>query len=246
MKNFLRALFVATLLPVATHAAIETWTNAEGQTMQAEFINREGDSLSFKKPDGTRYVYSYAKLAAADRTRIDAHTLKLPAAPTQLTVQAVAATPGKALAGLSSKLVVLKSTNLVPYPSEALGDIKYVAFYYSASWCPPCQKFTPKLVEAYKKIKAAHPEFELIFVSSDEDEKAMKDYMKEDKMPWPAVRFSQIKSTPSIRRPRNESGIPNLVFMDADGKELSLSYTASGEYSGPSQVIRDIEKQLKP
>jgi len=42
---------------------------------------------------------------------------------------------------------------------------KYVGVYYSASWCPPCQRFTPKLVEAYSSnLKGKN--FENVFVSA--------------------------------------------------------------------------------
>ncbi len=42
---------------------------------------------------------------------------------------------------------------------------KYVGVYFSASWCPPCQRFTPMLVEAYtSSLKAKN--LEIVFVSA--------------------------------------------------------------------------------
>jgi thiol-disulfide isomerase/thioredoxin len=42
---------------------------------------------------------------------------------------------------------------------------KYVGVYFSASWCPPCQRFTPKLVEAYTdSLKGKN--LEIVFVSA--------------------------------------------------------------------------------
>ena len=38
--------------------------------------------------------------------------------------------------------------------SDALSN-KLVAVYFSAHWCPPCQRFTPMLAAMYKKMKAA-------------------------------------------------------------------------------------------
>ena len=53
------------------------------------------------------------------------------------------------------------------------GAPKYTALYFSAHWCPPCRMFTPKLVEWYNNFKPKHPDFELVFVSSDRDQAAM-------------------------------------------------------------------------
>src|SRR6266571_1608444 len=61
-----------------------------------------------------------------------------------------------------------------------LAGVKYWAFYYSASWCPPCRAFTPVLVDFYRGFKPSHPEFELIFVNDDRNESAMLSYMKSD------------------------------------------------------------------
>jgi hypothetical protein len=33
--------------------------------------------------------------------------------------------------------------------------------------------------------------------------------------------------------------------MTADGKELATTYTPSGEYSGPNQVLAAIQRQFK-
>ena len=48
---------------------------------------------------------------------------------------------------------------------------KYIGLYFSASWCPPCQRFSPILCETYRKIKAKRDDFEFIFISSDHPSK---------------------------------------------------------------------------
>ncbi len=259
---------IATLLPRALAAAafvftagllsakVSTWTNLDGQAMQAEFLARKGDYVSFRKEDGSRYLYPYAKLSETDRARVDALSKpaseiaadrETAAAPAQTSpaAPATAAPAGELATALAGKLVVAKGSSLAPAPRERLDGARYVAVYYSAHWCPPCRAFTPELVEFYNKAKTRRPELEVIFVSSDRNEDAMKGYMKEYKMPWPALDFDAKKSTRALRRPDHERGIPNLVFMDADGKELSVSYTPDGEYRGPRAVLADMKKQLK-
>ena len=51
-----------------------------------------------------------------------------------------------------------------------------VGIYFSAHWCPPCRGFTPKLVESYNTMKAAGKNFEIVFVSSDNDEAGFDEY----------------------------------------------------------------------
>ncbi len=241
-------LAAALLAPASLPAAIETWTNLDGVEMKAEYLGRKDAYVTFKKADGSRYLYPYAKLGDKDRARIDALALTAPSGGS-LTV-ASSPSPestspaGKVPAALGGNLVAVKGGQLQPIPREQTNGAKFVAFYYSAKWCPPCRAFTPDLVKTYAKIKAKHPEFELVFVSSDRDAAAMADYMTSYKMDFPALMFG-IKDQVSVaRRPGHERGIPNLVFMDANGKELSVSYDKSGRYLGPRKVLADIEKHF--
>jgi nucleoredoxin len=125
-------------------------------------------------------------------------------------------------------------------PSVA-GSPKYTALYFSAHWCPPCRMFTPKLVEWYNDFKAKHPDFELVFVSGDRSQAAMEDYIKGDNMPWPAVAYD--KSRDEKFSKYSSSGIPYLVLIDENGKDLTGQ--AGNEWQPPQQVLEKIE-QLVP
>jgi nucleoredoxin len=115
---------------------------------------------------------------------------------------------------------------------------KYTALYFSAHWCPPCRLFTPKLVEWYKGFKATHPNFELVFVSGDRDEAAMKEYIKETGMPWPAVAFDKAES--EAFQKFSSDGIPYLVLLDENGKPLTAK--PGNEWQSPDEVLSEIEK----
>ena len=75
--------------------------------------------------------------------------------------------------------------------SEFAGEGKVFGIYFSAHWCPPCRAFTPQLAEWYKKFKkgANGDNLEIVFVSSDRDETAFKEYFAE--MPWHALSYAQ-------------------------------------------------------
>ena len=118
------------------------------------------------------------------------------------------------------------------------GSPKYTALYFSAHWCPPCRMFTPKLVEWYNEFKAKHPDFELVFVSSDRDQAAMEEYMKGDRMQWPAVAYDKAQS--EMFRKFSSQGIPYLVLIDNEGKALTAQ--PGNEWQSPQEVLTKIEK----
>ena len=70
--------------------------------------------------------------------------------------------------------------------SDLLSDGKVIGLYFSASWCPPCIGFGPKLVDFYNKFRN---KLTVIFVSSDKDEECFLEYLKD--MPWYAVPFQE-------------------------------------------------------
>jgi nucleoredoxin len=117
---------------------------------------------------------------------------------------------------------------------------KYYLFYYTASWCGPCQKFTPSLVDFYNQKK--NDEFEVILISSDSDEAAMERYAVDKKMPWPQLKISKRdKFKKEFKHPG--TGIPNLVLCDLEGKLIKTSYV-DGKYMGPSSVMQHLQSLL--
>ena len=96
---------------------------------------------------------------------------------------------------------------------------KFVAVYFSASWCGPCRGFTPKLIDFYKSV-AKKENVEIIFASLDKEDKAMMDYMKKYKMPWLAIHFDAEERT-NLQKTLKVSGIPQLVVFDSEGKMIS-------------------------
>jgi nucleoredoxin len=151
---------------------------------------------------------------------------------------------------IKGKLVDAKG-HLLDDPASDATPIKYYAIYYSAQWCPPCHRFTPLLVSFYNDFKPTHPDFELIFVSEDNNEDSMLAYMKEMSMPWPAIKYRYLKSDKNggFKGPGIEQfvgdGIPDLVLVDANGKVLADSFE-NGQYVGPQKVIEAIKSQVKP
>jgi nucleoredoxin len=143
---------------------------------------------------------------------------------------------------LQGKLVTFANGALRSYDDSKLAKKKYFGLYYSASWCSPCRTFTPELVSFYKQMAAAHPDFEIVFVSSDETPGAMERYMKLDGMPWAALRFERKPEEKELTRYCG-GGIPDLVIVDGNGRVLSDSFLR-GEYIGPYKPMVDLARLL--
>ena len=125
----------------------------------------------------------------------------------------------------------------------ALADKPYVLFYYSAHWCPPCRKFTPKLVEFYNNHKGGEA-FEIVFVSSDRSEEDMLKYMNEVKMPWLAVKYDDIEKTDI--ESYASAYIPYLVMFDKEGHVIEgpAEYVSGTRYISPETILSELSKRL--
>ncbi len=173
----------------------------------------------------------------------------VPAKPTKKAGAAVKAAgvssvPANAMErALGKKLVHYDGGIMRSFDGARLAGVKFYALYFSASWCPPCRAFTPRLIEAYAQIRAQYPEFELVLVNRDESEQAMLEYMRGDAMKWPAVGWNALRGVPEIDRYAGD-GIPDLVLVDENGQVLSDSYR-NGGYVGPGVVLNDTVKILR-
>eukprot|EP00741_Cyanophora_paradoxa_P010727 tig00020538_g10369.t1 len=102
--------------------------------------------------------------------------------------------------------------------SQALAGKKAVLLYFSAHWCPPCRGFTPELAKFYEQHHASK-NFEIVFVSSDRDEKSWEEYYGEH--PWIALPYAERELKNKLSKKFKVQGIPTLVVLDADGKVIT-------------------------
>lgn len=232
-----------TLLSIALTSSMSarTWTDSKGRSMEAELLKVEDSEAVFLMSSGMRTRFAIADLSDADQKFI-----KESAAETEAASPAAQASTEleetKLTKWLNTRLVARDGKRVKRFRESKVPQSDYIAFYYSASWCPPCKAFTPKLVDFYNEKRGKHDNFELVYVSSDSNEEAQEKYMVDYEMPWPAVDYDDVKN--KMVREYAGSGIPCLVVVDRDGNVLADSYV-NGKYVGPTSVMNQLGKMLK-
>ncbi len=239
------AISIISFLTVTSGQALEsrTWTNLNGQTLEAKFESQEGDNVILKQIGGEQTLtIPMATLSDADKAYVEGLKGGASAAQAKPEEKTKAVENIKFAAALDGKLVRLDQRK--PVPVVGTVEKPYYAFYYSAGWCPPCRAFTPDLVKFYNRLKDEDLEkVELIFVSSDKTEEAMAEYMREFRMKFPALAFNEKSKIPEVSK-LSGRGIPSLVVVDAEGKVISDSYVG-GKYRGPDAVLDELKDLLK-
>jgi nucleoredoxin len=108
-----------------------------------------------------------------------------------------------------------------------------VCVYFSAHWCPPCRGFTPVLAKLYDEWNSKEKQIEIIFVSSDRDEKSWKEYFAT--MPWLSVQFGDNKIA-ELKKTCGVKYIPMLCLIGKNGKVLLEDGRGTVEDSGAEAI----------
>ena len=198
------ALLFILVLSSISFAGFEKWTSADGREAEMNLIgkrNKEGQTIGkFSLRSGRTVELSADQLASDDAERLKNWK-----------------PPGAAFDDfLDGKLLQMHRGQLGDY--RGTKPEKFYIFYYSASWCPPCQRYTPSLVKWYEDNK--NDNFELIFISSDRDKSSMTNYVKSKKMPWAVLQHARAHD---FKREFSHkvTGIPSVITCDLEGNIVS-------------------------
>lgn len=202
------------LFAASASAEFRTWTRGDGKTAELELLSvteAEGEkSGEFKMRNGQKVVIKSSVLSEADAKLLAEWKPEVPA-------EAAAASVFDEI--LDGNLVKLDGKSLKSF-KDLKKPSKYYVFYYTASWCGPCQQFTPSLVEFYKKNK--NDNFELVLITSDSEEDSMEDYAVSKEMPWPQLKLKKADDFKNNFK-HGVKGIPAVIVCDLEGKIVTAN-----------------------
>lgn len=208
-------------------AEFETWTNKDGKTAELELVNvldkDGGKAGEFRMRNGRTVTLSASDLSEESATRLN--DWQAPAA-------AIGAKPSVFDSILDGNLERLDVKRLRKC-DQATKPAKYYVFYYTASWCGPCQEFTPSLVEWYQANKNGN--FELVLITSDSDEESMEQYAMDKKMPWPQLKLRKVQDFKK-KFQHGVTGIPSVIVCDLEGNNLG---NFRSNLAGVTQLVKD-------
>ena len=125
------------------------------------------------------------------------------------------------------EVVTALSVTTLKGEAITIADVKgkVVLLDFWATWCGPCVAEIPHLLKLHETF-GARKDFVMISISLDDDERALKTFIKKQKMAWHHV-FGEPGGAPQASTQFGVVGIPALFVLDGDGKVVATDLSGS-------------------
>ena len=119
--------------------------------------------------------------------------------------------------------------------SDYVGKGKVVLVDFWASWCGPCRREMPNLVEAYKLYKDKN--FEIVGVSLDQSGEAWQAAIKQLNITWPQMSDLKYWNCEGAKL-YAVSSIPHTVLIDGEGTIIARGLHGEGLQEKLAEVLK--------
>lgn len=119
--------------------------------------------------------------------------------------------------------------------SDYVGKGKVVLIDFWASWCGPCRREMPNLVDAYAKYKGKN--FEIVGVSLDQSADAWKESIKNLKITWPQMSDLKYWGSEGAQLYAVNS-IPHTILIDGEGTIIARGLHGEGLQTKLAEVLK--------
>ena len=102
---------------------------------------------------------------------------------------------------------------------------KYVLIKFTATWCGPCKREIPGMLEAYEKYRDKGLEIVSVYIWEREPNAVttVRQTVEGEKLPW--IIISESLTSKSGQPPQGEAfgidGVPTMLLVDKEGKVLA-------------------------
>ncbi|GAB4282886.1 MAG: TlpA disulfide reductase family protein [Deferrisomatales bacterium] len=113
--------------------------------------------------------------------------------------------------------------------SDLRGKVVFVNLW--ATWCPPCRKEMPSMVELYRRFRGRG--LEILAVSQDRDVEALRAFVGRFRLPFPVL-LDTDKRVYGLYR---ATGVPETHLIDKEGR-LQASVIGPFDWTDPGVVAK--------
>ena len=104
---------------------------------------------------------------------------------------------------------------------------KYVLINFTATWCEPCKRALPDMLEAYKKYHDKGLEIVSIYIGQNEPDPVatVRQSVEEAKLPWMIISeaLTEKAGQPKQGEYYRVFGVPRIVLVDQEGRIMMMN-----------------------
>lgn len=105
-------------------------------------------------------------------------------------------------------------------------DADYFIYLYSASWCGPCRRVMPQIVQLYKDTLSKDKRIEIILVDADRTEEQAKAYLAHYDVDFYTIMGTNPEVEKQLPGAYQVRAIPHYIAVDKNGNRISSGHAS--------------------